>query len=180
MAATEIYLDPSGKTVIVDNGVASTAIIDVDAFNFDKNDEDEYFVLRDANDDWKLKVLASDAAFSGGALIGSYASVYSYLNGLIPESVIGVVTGNSEVPSTVEEVYSLGVNETGSTISGIRSFSILFEGTGGKLNGVPVVSGYVNSKSASLGNTLDSESYTIPTAGDVDFPVARVIISYTS
>lgn len=91
----------------------------------------------------------------------------------------GIASGNVETPMTIEDVYVVTTNETGSTPAGVKSFSILFEGTGGALNGVPVVSGYENSKPASLGNALGSESYTIPTTADAAFPFSpRVVISY--
>ncbi len=90
------------------------------------------------------------------------------------------VTGTVETPTTIENVYVPVTNLSGTTPTGVKSFSIMFEGTGGELNGVPVVSGYINEKSASLGNTLASEMYTIPTTDDPQFApnTARVVISY--
>lgn len=179
MAITKVYLDSSGKTVIINNGTASSSVVNVDAFNFDKNDAGEYFILKDANDGWKLKVLASEFANEAGTLVGAYNDVIAYLIGLVPVGVGDIVAGNVETPMTIEDVYVVTTNETGSTPAGVKSFSILFEGTGGALNGVPVVSGYENSKPASLGNALGSESYTIPTTADAAFPFSpRVVISY--
>lgn len=114
--------------------------------------------------------------------ISAQNAMIQILNELVTSGTLTseVTLGNTETPLTVEDVYVAVSNETGATTEGVKSFSIMFEGTGGKLNGVPVVSGYVNSKTASLGNTLGSENYTIPTAGDTNFPTPRVVISYTS
>lgn len=86
------------------------------------------------------------------------------------------VTGVVETPLTIEDTASGG---TGTTPSGAKSFSILFEGSGGELNGVAVISGYISSSSASLGNTLSTQDYTVPTTTDTFFPDSpRVVITY--
>lgn len=93
-------------------------------------------------------------------------------------NLISVITGNVETPSTVQDTTPAAA---GTTNAGVKGFSILFEGTGGTLNGVPVVSGYVSSKDASLGNTLSSESYVVPNVADPNFANSpRVVITYVT
>ena len=61
----------------------------------------------------------------------------------------------------------------------IHQFSILFEGTGGTWETIPVDSGYKTSKAASLSNTLSSQNYVVPNVADVNFPFSpRVLIEY--
>lgn len=92
--------------------------------------------------------------------------------------IINILSGNTETPSTVENATSGGA---GSTTAGVKGFSILFEGDGGVWGGVAVDSGYISSKSASLGNTLDAQAYTVPNVADADFPNSpRVLIEYVT
>lgn len=111
--------------------------------------------------------------------ISAQNAIIQFLNELVTSSILTseVTSGNIETPMTIVD----SVGPTGTTPARVKSFSILFEGTGGALNGVPVVSGYENSKSASLGNTISSEAYTAPTVADPAFPNSpRVVISYVS
>ncbi|MHA1166304.1 MAG: hypothetical protein ACTSRU_00670 [Candidatus Hodarchaeales archaeon] len=90
----------------------------------------------------------------------------------------GIISGNSETPSTVENAVG---GAAGSTASGVKGFSIQFEGAGGTLGGVPVDSGYSTGKAASLGNTLLSQAYVVPNVADVAFPNSpRVLIEYVT
>jgi hypothetical protein len=92
--------------------------------------------------------------------------------------IISVITGNTESPSTVENTSSGAVD---STNAGVKGFSILFEGSGGSLGGVPVISGYISSKAASLGNSLAAQAYVVPNAADATFPNSpRVVIEYVT
>lgn len=82
-------------------------------------------------------------------------------------------TSAVETPFTIES----GVN--GSTPSGVKSFSIRFEGSNGILGNAVMNSGDVISKSATLANSLSSENYVVPDTLDTDFPFSpRVVISY--
>jgi len=93
-------------------------------------------------------------------------------------AIEAAMIGNTETPSTVQNATSGGA---GTTTAGVKGFSILFEGSGGTLNGVPVQSGYIKSVTPSLGNELGSEAYVVPNVADPDFPLSpRVVISYVS
>lgn len=81
-------------------------------------------------------------------------------------------------PTTVEDVVPANA---GSTTTGVKGFSILFEGTGGTWGGVAVDSGYISSKVAPEGGRLNGQAYTVPTAADPNFPNSpRVLIEYIS
>lgn len=91
-------------------------------------------------------------------------------------NIEGVISGNLEVPSTAQDIVPLNA---GTTTTGVKAFSILFEGSGGSFGGVPVVTGYSTGKAASLGNTLASEAYIVPNVADPNFPNSpRVLIEY--
>lgn len=90
--------------------------------------------------------------------------------------VSGALSGNVESPRTDQNTTA---GATSTTPGGAKAFSILFEGTGGTLATIPVDSGYSIAKAASLGNTLDTQTYTVPTAADPNFPNSpRVLIEY--
>jgi len=136
------------------------------------NEEDRNSLRYDVQD---VENQAGWTANSAG-LTQAIADIESWLASSGISVIASVISGNVQTPLTIAAVID------GSTPAGASSFSILFEGSGGSLNGVPVVSGYTNSKSATLGNTLASESYVVPTVADLGtFPNSpRVVISYTS
>lgn len=78
---------------------------------------------------------------------------------------------------TIEDTDTGVVN---TTPVGVKSFSILFEGSGGEIDGVAdIISGYSEVNSATLGNTLAAKAYRVPTVADPNFSASpRVVISY--
>lgn len=84
------------------------------------------------------------------------------------QEVIDLLTGGLKTPDLIESVVD------GSTDSGVESFSIIFLGTGGTLDGVDVPNGFSANYTPLKGDdTIDSIPYTVPTSAG-----GRVLISY--
>ena len=93
-------------------------------------------------------------------------------------SILGLPTGIEENTSTTQNNFPGAI---GSTVLNSKSFSILFEGANGALDGIVMNSGQIVSKSASLGNTLAPEQYVVPNVADPQFPNSpRVVITSVS
>ena len=88
------------------------------------------------------------------------------------------VLGGTPVVGTT--VVNATPSAAGTTSSGVKGYSIQFEGTGGTLNTVPMDSGYSSGKAAPLGNVFTvGQAYVVPNAADPNFPNSpRVLIEY--
>ncbi len=106
---------------------------------------------------------------------------------LVEITTIGIIGQATEVKQDViiSELQSINVDTirpieviestvSGSTLSGVQSMSILFDGKNGTLDGISVPDGYVASFSPNgINNRVDSIAYTVPnTKGQ------RVVITY--
>jgi hypothetical protein len=79
----------------------------------------------------------------------------------------------SQLEGSLRTINVVEVNTSGSTVSGLQSVSLLYEGNGGTLNGVTVPNRYMASFSPNgINDTVDSVSYTPPTTG-----AGRIIIT---
>lgn len=100
-----------------------------------------------------------------------YDSSTAYLT-----SLLSVLTGTQNTPITLQNTNA---GEDTETMPNVRAFSLIFEGTGGQINGIDVPSGYIVNKSAQLSNILISEPYKVPDTADPNQPFSpRVVISY--
>jgi hypothetical protein len=79
----------------------------------------------------------------------------------------------SQLEGSLRNISVVEVTVSGSTVSGLQSVSLLYEGNGGTLNGVTVPNRYMASFSPNgINDTLGSISYTPPTTG-----AGRIIIT---
>jgi len=110
-------------------------------------------------------------------LMQALSDINSWLSAASSSSAItSILTGNTEVPSVVANAAS---GTAGSTVAGVKSFSISFEGSNGAKDGVVVESGHVANFSATLSNGLGSMAYTVPNVADTFYPNSpRVVIQY--
>jgi hypothetical protein len=169
--AVKVYLDPTNETIIVDNGTAQSNVVNLGSFFFEKNDNEESVVLRDSNDDWKLKAPATDVTDQVGTPIGTYSVVVAYLTGFVAqandgateenqEEIITLLTGTKAVPE-----YDL-VTADGSTPDDVQWVSLWFRGTGGTFRGKSVPDGTRLTWKPNKGDgTVATAAYTVPTAG---------------
>lgn len=104
---------------------------------------------------------------AGGATAANQVTIINYLNG----TETSLLSGNLEQPSLVEHLVN------GST-DNCLSCSILFEGSGGKLNGVTVKNGFIASYSGTFKNQVSTIAFEVPTTPDA-FGNQRVLVSYT-
>ncbi len=106
--AVKVYLDPTGETIIVDNGTARVNTINVESFFFDRNDETEQVTLRDSNDDYKLTVASSDVQDELGTPIGTYQNVVDFLTTLVAAGQNGATEETLiEVRDNIEDIEQI-------------------------------------------------------------------------
>lgn len=87
------------------------------------------------------------------------------------EKVVATVAAPTGVKRTIDVIESF---IDGSTIDNVQSFSILFDGKNGTLDGISVSDGYVSSFSPNGDqDTVTSIDYVVPTTKG-----QRVIINY--
>lgn len=104
---------------------------------------------------------------AGGATAANQLIIIDFLNG----TTTSVLSGNVEQTSLIEYLAS-GFTDN------CLSCSILFEGTGGFLDGVAVEDGFVASFSGTLRNEILAISFDVPTAPGISGN-QRVLVSYT-
>lgn len=101
--AVKVYLDGTGSTVIVDNGVAEPNVINLQSFFFERDDTNERVVLRDSNDGYRLNVASSDVQDKEGNPIGTHDNVVSLLLSFIPLATGGSSSLSSGFPGAFGE-----------------------------------------------------------------------------
>lgn len=87
------------------------------------------------------------------------------------EKVVATVSFPAGAERPIELIE---VTIDGSTLAGVQSVSLLFDGNGGSIDGINVANRYVAEFSPNNNNdTVGSIPYTVPTAG-----AGRILISY--
>ena len=104
----------------------------------------------------------------GSATAANQLIIISYLNG----TTTSVFSGNSETPELVE-VTAAGIQNTDIALS----LGIIFQGTGGKLNGVTVPNTFIAEYSGTMRNEIAAITFEVPTVPD-SLGNQRVLISY--
>ncbi len=93
----------------------------------------------------------------------------SSVTGLIGQ-LVTLLTGSKRPIQTIQAVLD------GSTPDNVQSMTILFDGTGGTLDGIAVEDGFTDSFAPNKGDdTVAAIPFTVPTAG---LAIPRVVISY--
>ena len=139
-------------------------------------DKLEFIINFHNEDNPPIKYNIADVANQAGwtydfaGLVQAVADINSWINSAA--GTTAALSGNAETPLTIESAID------GSTPTPCKGYSIMFEGSGGALNGVTVPNGYISNKGASSSNYLLAESYTVPTVVDPVSGLARVVISY--
>lgn len=128
--ATKVYLDPTGKLVIVDNGNTINPI-KVSDFFFDRDDSSETVFFRDKSDDYKYASLASEVQDEFGTPVGTYQDVLDLLTSLVDDNVTSEIkrkktptsiltTTSHDIPVGASEVSVFNNGTTDATVNGVK------------------------------------------------------------